>query len=110
MLLADLYPKLKDNFAKWEEEKRDSTGMFWQVDDRDGMEMSVSGHLSEGGRGYRPTINSYMYGEAVALAKIASIVDRDMEARTYQKKADKLKGIINRRLWDKRLISIRLYL
>ena len=101
MLLADLYPKLKDNFAKWEEEKRDSTGMFWQVDDRDGMEMSVSGHLSEGGRGYRPTINSYMYGEAVALAKIASIVDRDMEARTYQKKADKLKGIINRRLWDK---------
>ena len=75
--------------------------MFWQVDDRDGMEMSVSGHLSEGGRGYRPTINSYMYGEAVALAKIASIVDRDMEARTYQKKADKLKGIINRRLWDK---------
>ena len=82
MLLADLYPKLKDNFAKWEEEKRDSTGMFWQVDDRDGMEMSVSGHLSEGGRGYRPTINSYMYGEAVALAKIASIVDRDMEART----------------------------
>ena len=102
MLLADLYPKLKDNFAKWEEEKRDSTGMFWQVDDRDGMEMSVSGHLSEGGRGYRPTINSYMYGEAVALAKIASIVDRDMEARTYQKKADKLKGIINRRLWDKR--------
>lgn len=100
-LLCDLYPKLKENFAKWEKEKQDSTGMFWQIDDRDGMEMSVSGHLSEGGRGYRPTINSYMYGEAVALTRIASIVGQNREAEIYQKKAEKLKETINRKLWDK---------
>lgn len=100
-LLSDLYPKLKNNFAKWEEEKQDSTGMFWQTDDRDGMEMSVSGRLSESGRGYRPTINSYMYGEAVALAKIASIVGEDMEVQAYQKKAGEIKERINNKLWDK---------
>lgn len=100
-LLDNLYLKLKDNYLKWEEEKQDSTGMFWQVDDRDGMEMSVSGRLSEGGRGYRPTINSYMYGEAVALAKIALITGRDTEAQTYKEKADKIKETINRKLWDK---------
>ena len=100
-LLAGLYPELKDNFIKWEEEKRDSTMMFWQTDDRDGMEMSVSGRLSESGRGYRPTINSYMYGEAVALAKIAYILGKEDESRFYQKKADDIKELVNTRLWDK---------
>lgn len=99
-LLKELYPKLKENFARWEEEKQDATGMFWQVDDRDGMEMSVSGSLAEGGRGYRPTINSYMYGEAVALSKIARLAGREEEARTYREKAEKLKKTINERLWD----------
>lgn len=100
-LISDLYPKLKDNFSKWEEEKQDSTGMFWQVDDRDGMEMSVSGRLSEGGRGYRPTINSYMYGEAVALARIATILGKQTESSLYQEKADNIKELINSKLWDK---------
>lgn len=101
MLLVDLYPKLKDNLAKWEVEKRDSTNMFWQTDDRDGMEMSVSGHLSESGRGYRPTINSYMYGEAIALTRIASVLGKEIEALSYQKKADEIKELVNNRLWDK---------
>ena len=33
-------------------------GLFYQIDDRDGMEFSA------GGSGARPTINSYMYGDA----------------------------------------------
>lgn len=101
-LLRKLYPKLKENFANWESEKRDSTGMFWQTDDRDGMEMSVSGQLSESGRGYRPTINSYMYGEVVALSKIASLVGEQTEINFYQKKADEIKDIVNDKLWDKK--------
>lgn len=100
-LLANLYPKLKNNFTEWEKEKQDSTGIFWQVDDRDGMEMSVSGRLSEDGRGYRPTINSYMYGEAAALAKIATLLGNSKDASVYQEKADRIKDIVNNRLWDK---------
>jgi len=41
--------------------------LFWQIDDRDGMEVSV------GGSGKRATINSYMYGGAKAIAKIAAM-------------------------------------
>ncbi|KAA6313152.1 hypothetical protein EZS27_036031, partial [termite gut metagenome] len=41
----------------------DSTQLFWQIDDRDGMEVSVSSSLAPGGKGYRATINRYMYGE-----------------------------------------------
>ena len=100
ILLEELYPKLKENFSHWVAEKLDSTGMFWQVDDRDGMEMSVSGKLSEGGRGYRPTINSYMYGETMALSKIALLTGQEDEALRYREKAETLKEVINERLWD----------
>ena len=97
--LVDMIPDLDAEYKRWESTHRLSNGLYWQGDVQDGMEESISGGRKK--KYARPTINSYMYGEAVALAKIASIVDRDMEARTYQKKADKLKGIINRRLWDK---------
>lgn len=100
-LLIDLYPELKNNYSRWVEEKRDSTQMFWQTDNRDGMEMSVSGRLSEGGKGYRPTINSYMYGEAVALSKIARLIGANDEIEFYSKEANKIKSLINDRLWDK---------
>ena len=35
---------------------------WWQVDDRDGMEFSISGN------GCRPTINGVLFGEAQAIA------------------------------------------
>lgn len=100
-LIIKLYPYLKANFSEWEVEKRDSTALFWQIDDRDGMEMSVSGRLSEGGRGYRPTINSYMYGEAVALSEMASLLGNESDFSFFQKKAKELKELVNTRLWNK---------
>ena len=100
-LLVNLYPELRQNFTEWENEKKDSTSMYWQTDDRDGMEMSVSGRLSENAQGYRPTINSYMYGEAKALSQIALLLGKKEESQFYHKKAEQLKEIVNNRLWDK---------
>ncbi|GHT64010.1 hypothetical protein AGMMS50239_20950 [Bacteroidia bacterium] len=101
-LLTSLYPSLKENFSQWEAEKRDSTQLFWQVDDRDGMEVSVSGRLSPGGKGYRATINSYMYGEAEALSQIAKLVGDESGHVFYRQKAEALKELINTLLWDKK--------
>ncbi len=99
-LIEALYPPLKDNFQKWEKEKCDETGLFWQIDDRDGMEASLSGRLSPDHAGYRPTINAYMYGDALALSKIAGILKIDQDAGYFSGKADKIKKLINERLWD----------
>ena len=99
-MLEELYPKLKDNFRQWEKEKRDSTQLFWQTDDRDGMEMSASGRLSADASGYRPTINSYMYGEAVALGRIAALLGNSADASRFAAEAEEMKDRINRRLWD----------
>ena len=64
-LIKVLLPDLIANYEAWEKQRRDSNGLFWQHDGLDGMEVSI------GGDGYRATINSYMYGEALAIAKMA---------------------------------------
>jgi len=100
-LLKEMYPVLCGNFSEWEKGYRpDSNGLFWQTDNADGMECSISGALAEKGKGYRATINSYMYGDAFALSKIANILGDEQGENVYQKKAEVLKNLINQKLWD----------
>lgn len=89
-----LYEKLKENYFAWEKEKKSLHGMFYQIDDRDGMEYSA------GGSGLRPTINSYMYGEAAALKKLAHRLGKNDDADLWGKKAAVLREKINTLLWD----------
>ncbi|MBR4761285.1 MAG: hypothetical protein IK086_01450, partial [Clostridia bacterium] len=91
-----LYGELKENYRLWEEEKGSINGMYYQVDLQDGMEYSA------GGSGLRPTINSYMYGDAVALSKIAKRIGKTGDADMFLKKAAALKDKINTVLWDKK--------
>lgn len=93
-LTADLLPDLINNYQQWEQTNRDSTGLYWQIDDRDGMEVSI------GGSGYRATINSYQYGDARAIAALAHSVGKPAVARQYQKKAEQIKTQVQARLWD----------
>ncbi len=100
-LIKELYPLLEQNFKAWSQERRDSTGMFWQIDGRDGMEVSISGQygIPNKNHGYRATINSYMYAEAQSLSHIAAIAG-DSAADYYHKLADSIKWNINNWLWD----------
>ena len=90
----ELYEDLKENFACWEKEKKTENGLFYQIDDRDGMEYSA------GGSGLRPTINSYLYGEAVALYEIANRLENKEGSDIFAAKARELKQKINDTLWD----------
>jgi len=92
--VTDLLPDLVRNYEAWEKSNLDPHGLFWQIDDRDGGEMSI------GGSGYRATINSYMYGDAAAIAKIADLAGRGDLAAAYREKASRLKRLVQERLWD----------
>jgi len=91
----DLLPDLVANFQEWEKKRRDPNGHFWQYDNDDGMEVAV------GGNGYRPTINSYMYGDAKALAKIAVLAGQPEAARKFEAEAAVIKQFVQTVLWDK---------
>ncbi|MEI6714501.1 MAG: glycosyl hydrolase family 65 protein [Verrucomicrobiota bacterium] len=88
-------PALIKNYVSWETTSLDPvTGMFFQWDGSDGMEGSIGTH------GFRPTINSYMYGDALAIARIAEMSGKVDIANTYRAKAEKLKQLVQARLWN----------
>lgn len=93
-LPIDLLPGLIENYRQWEKTHLDPNGLFWQIDDRDGMEVSI------GGSGYRATINSYMYGDAGAIANIAAWAGNKEAAAEFRGKADRLKALVEAKLWD----------
>jgi hypothetical protein len=98
--LTNLLPDLVNDFREWERIRLDSTGLFWQGDGHDGMEVSVSGSYGSTTNGYRATINSYMFGNAKALAEIAAIAgDKKTEAEYLQRAALIRKKILTN-LWD----------
>jgi len=93
-LITGLLDNLVENYEEWEKSRLEPDGLFWQIDDRDGMEVSI------GGSGKRATINSYMYGDAEAIAKIAILAGRKDIAERFADKAKKLKGLVMEKLWD----------
>lgn len=100
-LLEELFPLLEKNYAGWEEDRLHENGLFWQYDDRDGMEISVSGtYGTPKGHGYRATINSYMYADAIALATLAGKLGNREKESFYQQKAEVIQRNLNDRLWD----------
>ena len=95
-----LLPGLIDNYLQWEKTHRDANGLYWQMDDRDAMEASISGGLHPKGLGYRATINSYQYGDAQAIASIAQLAGQPEVAREYRDKAAEIKKMVQEKLWD----------
>lgn len=97
-LITSLLDDLIDNYQQWEQSHLLDNGLFWQYDVRDGMEESVCG--SRRHKNARPTINSYMYANAMAISKIAGLAGRNDLSKEYAEKAAKLKSLVQNVLWD----------
>jgi hypothetical protein len=88
---AALLPAMIANYHAWETTQQDGNGLFWSIDTRDAMEKSISGD------GYRPTLNSYMFGDAQAIAEMSA--DAAVKAE-FEGKAAKLHELIESVLWN----------
>lgn len=91
---TDKLPQLIAFFEEREKQHKRSGGIYWSHDGFDGMELSISGS------GLRPTLNSYAYGDAVAIAKIADIAGNTEVKERFTKKAQEIKMAIDTLLWD----------
>ena len=93
---------LLDDFAAdyrlWEKERQLTTGLFWQFDVRDGMEESISGSRVD--KNIRPTINSYMFANAGAIANIARLAGNKNLTEEFDAKAAQLKKLAEENLWN----------
>ena len=97
--LFGLKPRLEEEYARWERTNRLPSGLYWQGDVQDGMEESISGGRKK--QYARPTINSYMYGNAKALAVMNRMTGETAKAADYELKADTLRQLVETKLWNK---------
>ncbi len=95
--IADLLPDLKREYARWESTHRLPSGLYWQSDVQDAMEESISGGRKK--QYARPTISSYMYGNASAIAQVCNLTG-DPDSAMYAAKADTLKQLVETLLWN----------
>ncbi len=96
--LVDMFPDMKKEYSYWEDTNRLPNGLYWQYDVRDGMEEQISGGRKV--KNARPTINSYMFGNAQALSKIAALAGDNPASVFYRAKADTLKQLVEQKLWN----------
>ncbi len=109
-LLSNQLEPLINNYNEWEKiRKENNQTLFYQLDVMDGMEMTASGRILNDGveifqiDATRPTINSYMFADAKAISKIASLNNDIKKVEEFEKKANKIKQELQGRLWNKNL-------
>ena len=103
--VKDLLPDLKKNYEAWEKAHFvPAVGLFWQTGHDDGMELNINSRQTQdivrGAPGYRPTVNAYLWADALAIARIAELAGDQATASAYRQKAARLKQHLQSRLWD----------
>ena len=97
-----MLPLLQNEYGYWERTHRWTEGgqqtLYWQYDVKDAMEETISGGRRE--KNARPSINSYMYGNARALSHIAQLAGQAELSKAYAAKADTLARLVETRLWN----------
>jgi hypothetical protein len=96
--VTNILNDLVTDYRRWEQEHQGPNGLFWQYDVRDGMEESISG--SRHNKNLRPTINSYMFGNACAIAAIARLAGNQKIADEFDAKAEQMRKLTEEKLWN----------
>jgi hypothetical protein len=96
--VTNVLDDLVADYQTWQRDHQLTNGLYWQYDVRDGMEESISG--SRHVKNMRPTINSYMFGNARAIAAIARLAGRERLAQEFDERAARLKRLAEKDLWN----------
>ena len=104
-LLHRVLPHMEAQYAGWIAERWDAAhAMFVWDGMHDGMETNINSRQTKdtfaGAPGYRPTLNSYLFADARAIANAATLFGDTAKARLYQQRATALKQRVQDELWD----------
>lgn len=105
--LRTVLPHMEAQYGGWVAERYDSAHAMFSWDGlHDGMEVNINSRLTDdeqtGAEGYRPTLNSYMYADALAISKAAALLGDSAKAKDYGARAERLKQRVQEELWDLR--------
>ncbi|KAM3414838.1 hypothetical protein BST61_g9982 [Cercospora zeina] len=94
-------------FQQWNDALDTPKGLYWREPLADAAEYSISSIDASGGQGgfgggeaFRPTINSYMYANALAIAKVADLLGQGGVASDYRSRAANIKSRFQADIWN----------
>ncbi len=97
-------PEMIDDFQGWKKKRFDpEKGIYWQKPVEDATEFTVAGYMvGDGwaGDAYRPTINTFMYANALAICEVARLIGDDRLAEQYHDEAMLLRKNVLSLLWN----------
>jgi len=100
--LLGMADALEKEYMAWDADHRWHGGgrstLFWQADVQDAMEETISGGRRK--KYARPSINSYMFGNASALSNIYALAGDKAKSDEYRHRADTLRLLVQERLWN----------
>ena len=96
-------------YNAWNDHYDTAKGLYYIEPLLDATEYTISSIDASGGRdgfgggdSFRPSINSYMYANALAIQKIALLGNDTATARQFREKAANIKRIVQDSLWNTR--------
>ncbi len=96
--IVSMLPSLEWEYNHWETTHTREGGLYWQADVQDAMEETISGGRKK--KYLRPSINAYMYGNAMAIGNISVLAGLPSKAQTYFAKAEDLSEKVHAKLWN----------
>ncbi|KAK4499743.1 hypothetical protein PRZ48_007929 [Zasmidium cellare] len=91
----------------WDDSFDTDKGLYWREPLADATEYTISSIDAScgvdgftGGYAFRPSINSYMWANAIAMNKIAALTGENGVASDFQKRADTLKERFQADIWN----------
>ena len=96
--IVGMLPSMEWEYNYWESTHTREGGLYWQADVQDAMEETISGGRKK--KYLRPSINSYMYGNAMAIGNTARLTGDEAKAKMYFDKAADLREKVHAKLWN----------
>lgn len=102
---TNLLNDMKYSYSRWADKFYvEEEGMFAWDGMHDGMETNINSRQTPnwfaGAPGYRPTINSYLWAEAKAIANIAALKKDEKTVSEFSKNAAIIKDNLQQKNWD----------
>ncbi|CZT18078.1 uncharacterized protein RCC_03918 [Ramularia collo-cygni] len=96
-----------DLYEQWDDAFDADKGLYWREPLADATEYTISSIDASGGEdgftggyAFRPTINSYMWANALAIANVADLVGESSTAGIFRERASTLKTRFQTDIWN----------
>lgn len=102
--IVSMLPYMEEQYEGWLSTNFDADhGLFFKTGHDDGMEINInSRQLTDNWvvEGYRPTLNSYLYGDLQAMSRTAALAGDADTSKEYAFRAGTLRSRVLEELWD----------